>query len=111
MDAVTIVSDTINYMYKHFAYTKKYIKNPASRLAIGSSNYLKKDIKVDEKDRENLFGLVGKLDDLDVRALISEVLSPIGYNLMVTPKEVDFILSKLGAIISDGLNKALHKNI
>lgn len=111
VDAVTIVSDTINYMYKHFAYTKKYIKNPASRLAIGSSNYLKKDIKVDEKDRENLFGLVGKLDDLDVRALISEVLSPIGYNLMVTPKEVDFILSKLGAIISDGLNKALHKNI
>lgn len=111
VDAVTIVSDTINYMYKHFAYTKKYIKNPASRLAIGSSNYLKKNIKVDEKDRENLFGLVGKLDDLDVRALISEVLSPIGYNLMVTPKEVDFILSKLSTIISDGLNKALHKNI
>lgn len=111
VDAVTIVSDTINYMYKHFAYTKKYIKNPASRLAIGSSNYLKKNIKVDANDRENLFGLVGKLDDLDVRALISEVLSPIGYNLMVTPKEVDFILSKLSTIISDGLNKALHKNI
>ena len=111
VDAVTIVSDTINYMYKHFAYTKKYIKNPASRLAIGSSNYLKKNIKVDATDRENLFGLVGKLDDLDVRTLISEVLSPIGYNLMVTPKEVDFILSKLSSIVSDGLNKSLHKSI
>lgn len=111
VDAVTIVADTINYMYKHYSYTKKYIKNPASKLAIGSSNYLKKNIEIENKDRENLFGLVGKLDDDDVRILISEVLSPIGYNLMVTPKEVDFVIEKLSLIISSGLNEALHKNI
>lgn len=111
VDAVTIVADTINYMYKHYSYTKKYIKNPASKLAIGSSNYLKKNIEIENKDRENLFGLVGKLDDEDVRTLISEVLSPIGYNLMVTPKEVDFVMEKLSLIISNGLNQALHKNI
>ena len=111
VDAVTIVSDTINYMYKHFSYTKKYIKNPASRLAIGSSNYLKKGIEIDNNDKENLFGLVGKLDDESIRLLIAEVLSPIGYNLMVTPKEVDFIIEKLSSIISSGINHALHKNI
>ena len=29
VDAVTIVSDTINYMYKHFSYTKENINNPS----------------------------------------------------------------------------------
>lgn len=111
VDAVTIVSDTINYMYKHFSYTKNHINSPANKLSIGSVNYLKKDINVDPKDREKLFGLVGSLDDDDVRKLIYEVLSPIGYNLMVTPKEVDFIMEKLGDVIGNGINDALHKNV
>ena len=111
VDAVTIVSDTINYMYKHFSYTKKHINSPATKLSIGSVNYLKKDINITKEDRENLFGLVGKLNEIDVKKLIYEVLSPIGYNLMVTPKEVDFIMAKLGDVIGNGLNRALHKNI
>lgn len=111
VDAVTIVSDTINYMYKHFSYTKKHINSPANKLSIGSVNYLKKDINITKEDRENLFGLVGKLNEIDVKKLIYEVLSPIGYNLMVTPKEVDFIMEKLGDVIGNGLNRALHKNI
>ena len=68
-------------------------------------------LEIDNNDKENLFGLVGKLDDESIRLLIAEVLSPIGYNLMVTPKEVDFIIEKLSSIISSGINHALHKNI
>lgn len=111
VDAVTIVSDTINYMYKHYSYSKKNINNPANKLIIGGINYLKKDVVVKESDKSALFGLVGTLDESEVKSLLFEVLSPIGYNLMVTPKEVDFIIEKLADIIGNGLNDALHKKV
>ncbi len=111
VDAVTIVSDTINYMYKHFSYTKENINKPSNKLVGGGINYLKKDVKVDEKLKNELFGVIGKLDDNEIRQLIFEVLTPIGYNLMVTPKEVDFEIEKLSNIIGNGINRALHKNV
>lgn len=111
VDAVTIVSDTINYMYKHFSYTKETIDKPVNRLITGGVNYLKKDIKIDKKEKNTLFGIVGNLCDDEVKQLIFEVLSPIGYNLMVTPKEVDFLIEKLSDIIGNGINKALHKQV
>lgn len=111
VDAVTIVSDTINYMYKHFSYTKENISNPSNKLMIGTPNYLKKKIKINKKDKSKLLGLIGNLDDGEIRQLIFEVLTPVGYNLMVTPKEVDFIVDKLSYIIGEGINKSLHKNV
>lgn len=110
VDAVTIVSDTINYMEKHFSYAKKNIDNPLNKLVVGGINYLKKDIQVSEFDKKELLGLVGNLSDLEVRKLVSEVLTPVGYNFMVTPKEIDFVVSKLCDVIGDGLNISLHKN-
>ena len=41
--------------------------------------------------------------------LIFEVLTPIGYNMMVTPKEVDFVVEKLSQVLANSINKALHK--
>lgn len=111
VDAVTIVSDTINYMYKHFSYTKENMNNPINRLISGGVNYLNKDIKVDEAEKSKLFGIVGNLGDNEVKQLIYEVLSPIGYNLMVTPKEVDFLIEKLSDVIGNGINTALHKQV
>lgn len=111
VDAVTIVSDTINYMYKHFSYTKNNVNNPRNKLMVSTPNYLKKQINVSHQDKNNLLGLVGLLDEKEVKQLIFEVLTPIGYNLMVTPKEIDFIVDKLADVIGNGINKALHKNI
>lgn len=108
VDAVTIVSDTINYMYKHFSYTKENVDNPSNRLMVSTPNYLKKAVKVDDKDKNNLLGLVGLLNEEEVKQLIFEVLTPIGYNLMVTPKEIDFLVDKLAYVIGNGINKALH---
>lgn len=110
VDAASIVSDTINYMYKHFAYTKETYKNPEEKLKI-NVNYLKKDINIGEIDKKNLFGIVGNLTDTEVKSLINEILNPIGYNLMVTPKEEDFIIEKLSTVISHGINIALHEKI
>lgn len=111
VDAVTIVSDTINYMYKHFSYTKEHINDPSNKLMVSTPNYLKKKVKTNKKDRSKLLGLVGNLDDVEMRQLIFEVLTPVGYNLMVTPKEIDFMIEKLSYIIGEGINKSLHKSV
>lgn len=110
VDAASIVSDTINYMYKHFAYNKENINNPAQKLKFGV-NYLKKDVNLLDDDKKHLFGLVGSLNDTEIKSLIYEILNPIGYNLMVTPKEEDFIVEKISDVISGGINNALHKNV
>ena len=111
VDAVTIVSDTINYMYKHYSYTKDNINKPSNRLITGGVNYLKKDVSVDNNLKQELFGVIGNLNDDEVKQLIFEVLSPIGYNLMVTPKEIDFEIEKLSDIIGNGINRALHDKV
>lgn len=85
VDAASIVNDTIHYMYKKFTN------------------------KTD--DKQNLFGIVGSLSDEEIKQLIYEVLNPTGYNLMVTPKEEDFIVEKMTDVIANGINKALHKNV
>ncbi len=112
VDAVTIVSDTFNYMHKHFSYTKQNFNNPIDRLIpVTSLNYLKKQFSLKQGDKEKLLGMVGGLNDDELKQLIFEVLTPIGYNLMVTPKEVDFVIKKLGEVIGNGINQALHKKV
>lgn len=112
VDATVIVSDTINYMSKHYVFNKKFQNNPMSKLTLSSSvNYLKKEIPVSLEDKKELLGLLGNFNDEEIKELIYEVLNPIGYNLMVTPKEIDFVIEKLSDIIGNGINRVLHKNI
>lgn len=109
VDLVTVVSDTVGFMHKHFSYTKSNMHNPSSKLApAGSVNYLKKEIVVNQEDKVNLLGMIGSLSEEETKQLIFEVLTPIGYNLIVTPKEVDFVIDKLSDVISEGLNHVLH---
>lgn len=112
VDAVTIVSDTINYMFKHYAYNRKNMNSPLNKLIPASSrNYLKEEVELKKEDKISLLGLIGSLEDEEMKQLIFEVLTPVGYNLMVTPKEVDFMIEKLKVIISNGINSALHDKI
>ena len=111
VDAVTIVSDTINYMQKHFSYMKNNIKKTNKFIPLSQINYLRENIEINKEDKKNLFGMIGNLEDIEIKQLIYEVLIPIGYNLMVTPKEFDFVIDKLSDIIGNGINCALHKNV
>lgn len=112
VDAVTIVSDTINYMFKHYSYNKNNINNPVNKLIPSTSlNYLNKEINVTEEDKKILMGTIGTLENEEIKQLIFEVLTPIGYNLMVTPKEIDFLMDKLSDIIGNGINNALHDKV
>ncbi|MYL59582.1 GPR endopeptidase, partial [Virgibacillus halodenitrificans] len=45
------------------------------------------------------------------RSLITEVLTPMGHNLMVTPKEVDGFMIDMAEVIANGVNAALHEKI
>ena len=95
-------------MYKQYAFNKEYSKNPKSKLTFNNVNYLNKNIDINNKDKEDLFGLIGKLNTDEVKVLINEVLNPIGYNLMVTPKEIDFVIDRLSILISSSVNEILH---
>lgn len=108
VDATVIVSDTINFIYKNYAFNKEYLNNPKSRLTFNNINYLNKEIKENKKEKQKLLGLVGTLNEDELQKLIFEVLNPIGYNLMVTPKEIDFIIKKLSTIISKSINNSVH---
>ena len=109
VDTITIVNDTFNYITNHFSYMKNNIDNPKEKLRIIRSNINKNDI--DENDKKELFGLIGNLNEDEVKSLVGEVLNPIGYNMIVTPKEIDFVIKKLSNIISNGINNSLHKNV
>ncbi len=108
VDATVIVSNTINYIYKNYAFNKEYSKSPKSKLTFNNVNYLNKKIKENKKDKELLLGLIGTLDDYELQKLVFEVLNPIGYNLMVTPKEIDFVIQKLSSAISKAINYSVH---
>ena len=108
VDATVIVSDTINFIYKNYAFNKEYMNKPKSKLTFSNINYLKEKINENKKDKQELLGLVGTLKEEELRILLYEVLNPIGYNLMVTPKEIDFVIQKLSNVISSSINNSIH---
>ena len=110
VDAVTIVSDTINFMQKQMAFNKENMNSPRYKLMLPNKvDYTKEEKELTQDDKQNLMGIIGTLGDEEMRQLIYEVLSPIVYNLMVTPKEVDFIIDKLSDVVAGGINNALHR--
>ena len=97
-------------MQKQYTYSKQNSMKAKNRLILShQSNYLKAKIEENKEDNKQLLGLVGGLEDAEIKQLLFEVLTPIGYNFMVTPKEVDFVMEKLSEVIGEGINHALHK--
>lgn len=112
VDLVTVVSDTVGFMHKHYSYIKNNMHKPSYKLKpTGSVNYLKEEVEVSAEDKSKLLGMLGSLDENEIKQLFFEVLTPIGYNLIVTPKEVDFIIEKLSDVIGNGINMAIHENV
>ena len=115
VDAVSITSDTIDYILKHFGKELKEGDRPSRALApagfsFGKRKKLTEEDMPGEKERQTFLGMVGVLPDEEKRKLIYEVLSPLGHNLMVTPKEVDVFIEDMANLIANGLNAALHMN-
>lgn len=111
VDTSTIVDDTINYIFKHLSYIKE--NSSINKLVIKRSNYLEKikDNDLTPEEKESLFGLIGSLSSTDKYNLIKEVLEDIDYDLIVTPKDIDFVINKLSEVIGFSINNALSEEI
>ena len=109
VDAVSVVADTINFMEKHYAFYKDFLKLPLSKIVpSGQINYLNKQIDTNLEDNIKILGIIGSLSEDELRNLLFEVLTPINYNMIVTPKEVDFIVDKISKLIGEAINHSLH---
>lgn len=112
VESTIIVNDTIDYLFKHISYIKKnYTMNKL--VFTHNKNYLKdvsgEDLSKNEK--KEISGMLGELDDNDKKTLIEEVLTSLDYNLIVTPKEIDFLIDNLSKVIAKSIDKALHDAI
>lgn len=116
VDAVSITSDTIDFILKHFGREMKEGDRPSRALAPAGMTFGEKKVLTDEdlpaeEHRQSFLGMVGTLEEEEKRKLIHEVLQPLGHNLMVTPKEVDDFIEDMGNVIASGLNAALHSQV
>jgi spore protease len=116
VDAVTITSDTIDYILKHFGRELSEKDKPSKSLVpagmtFGERKELTEEDMPDEENRKTYLGIIGNLSDDEKRKLIHEVLAPLGHNLMVTPKEVDEYIGDMGNLLAGGLNSALHGEV
>ncbi len=112
VESATIVNDTINYLFKHLSYIKNnYDKNKLTITKL--DNYQKKieNNNLNSEEKKQVLGLIGELAEEDKKALILEVLNSLNYNLMVTPKEIDYVIEKLSDLIASSINNALHRQI
>ena len=88
---------------------KNNMDNPKEKLKIVRTNIDKNNLEIGEKN--NLFGLIGTLKEEDFKSLLIEAINPVGYNMIVTPKEIDFVIDRLANVISTGINNALHDKV
>lgn len=110
VDAATIVSDTFQYMMKQFSFKLNNMDKPSLKLVHESmQDYRGEEKELSQEHKESILGMLGELTEEEFKQLVYEVLSPIESNLMVTPKEVDFLVEKLGLLIGNGINKSLHE--
>lgn len=112
VESSVIVNESINYLLKHISYIKNNTEiNKLSPLHF--DNYIDKirNLELSQSDKEKLMGLVGTLGEIEKRNLIKEVMSAVNYDLIVCPKEVDFLIDKISDVISSSLNNALHRQI
>ena len=110
VDSSVIVSDTINYIIKKISYLKNNIGNNIDKLKpVNKINYLNNNNELSNEEKKEILGYIGLLEENDIKKLVWEVLSPINSNMIVTTKEIDFIVDKLGLLISEALNNSLHK--
>lgn len=90
IDAPIIFSDTLNYMKDYFN---------------------KRSSEDEDKVNSKVAGLIGELEDDKVIELIKEVLTPNGHNLIVTEKNIDFVIDNLVKILSKSINEAIHRQV
>lgn len=111
VDGATIVENTLQLLLKKISYGLENKENEKLKLVpITNQNYLNHTKKLSKEQKEDLLGMVGLLDEQELKSLILEVLLPVNYNMMVTPKEIDYLIEKLSLLLGNMINKSLHEH-
>ena len=98
-------------MQKQFSYKLNNIDKASLKLAPSSlQDYSNEKNELSTENKKEILGEVGTLTEDEFKQLVYEVLSPINYNLMVTPTEIDFMIERLATLLASGINKSLHKH-
>lgn len=63
------------------------------------------------RQQHKLLDIVGQMDAADRQALVNEVLQPSVGDLVVTPKDVDVMITDLSRILAGAMNAALHPGV
>ena len=107
VSSAVIVNDTIHYLIKKVSYHKNnYTKDKL--IPTNNLNYLKEKKDLSNYEKKELLGILGTLNDEEIKQLVYEVLNTIGYNLIVSTKEIDWTIKNLGKLIGSSLNNILH---
>lgn len=114
VESSIIVSDTIDYLFKHLSYIKN--NYDTNKLIINHRNtkkYLEaiKESNLSANEKQEISGILGTMPEEKKKELILEVLTNINYNMIVTPKEIDFLIEKLSEVIASSINNCLHDSV
>lgn len=114
VESSIIVSDTIDYLFKHLSYIKN--NYDTNKLIINHRNtkkYLEaiKESNLSTNEKQEISGILGTMPEEKKKELILEVLTNINYNMIVTPKEIDFLIEKLSEVIASSINNCLHDSV
>ena len=111
VDGATIVENTLQLLLKKISYGLENKENEKLKLVpITNQNYLNHTKELSKEQKEDLLGMVGLLDEQELKSLILEVLLPVNYNMMVTPKEIDYLIEKLSLLLGNMINKSIHEH-
>ena len=113
VDAVSITSDTVDLLLKHIGKHMNEKDRAYSKIVVsgvGKQEYRDEDMP-DMKVREEFMGRIGTLSDAEKRSFLEEVLAPSGFNMIVTPKNIDSEISNLAKLISNAVNVAVHNEV
>lgn len=111
VEATTIVQDTLQLLLKQISYKMENQQNMKLKLIPNESeDYQKHEEKLSDDQKEDVLGMVGLLNEQELKKLLLEVLLPVNYNMMVTPKEIDYVIEKLSLLIGNAINKSLHEH-
>ena len=109
VDATTIVQNTLQLLLKQISYQLDNQQNDKLKLIpIQNQNYKNHQSDLSKEQKEDILGMVGLLNEQELKQLLLEVLLPVNYNMMVTPKEIDFLIDKLSMLLGNMINKSLH---
>ena len=109
VESSIIVNDTIHYLFKHISYLKSHY-DTNKLIVFRDKNYINKikDLNLSFNEKKEISGIVGSLSNEDMKSFIDEVLGSIQNNMIVTPKEIDFLIDNLSTTIANSINKSLH---